>query len=443
MSRMEKVFEPITLKFRTVYNPVGCSMKKLLSGVLLIGVVSGVAVFASNAFFSDTEISSGNKLEAGKLDLKVDYSSTYNGVASNSWELTDLTDEKFFDLADVKPGDSGEGTISLHVDDNNAWGCVTIKPTANDDNGLTEPESEVDTTDGVGNGELAQNLQFKIWADTCVVDTATPGDNIYQAGCDTLLVEGPAPLSKVTWPLADSTHPNVFTGSGALLGNATYYIGAGWDLPNAVGNEVQTDNYKADISFYTEQERNNGNFVCSTPTVFFDDFNDGNFDGWWINHSVADHIDDGNWRIENGSPVEDAGHDGELAMIENQQFSSQTDEMKVKTFGPGGGVGFTIWHQDDVNWTMVVIDPGHGWIRAGTQVSGVSYGYQYPLASLEHDTWYNLKIEADSVSGDLKVFLDGNYLFTHTMETPNRIGLSGVSAGNAGGSFDDFKLTSN
>lgn len=200
------------------------------------------------------------------MDFDGYYNQAVNGQPNaGHWTLTDLTTEKFFDLNDVKPGDTGEGTISLHLDNNDAWGCVTITPTANIENGCTAPELVSEPScNADGNGELAQNLQFQIWADTCNTGEGVhPGDNIYQPQCDTLLTQGSGPVSPVTWALADSTHPNVFTGSGALVGNADYFIGAGWTLPSNVGNEVQSDKYQADISFKTEQSRNNPSFLCN------------------------------------------------------------------------------------------------------------------------------------------------------------------------------------
>jgi predicted ribosomally synthesized peptide with SipW-like signal peptide len=420
-------------------------MKKILTVFLTIGVVAGIAIYSSNAFFSDSETSSGNTFQAGKLDLKVDYSSTYNGNTSNSWELTDLTDQKFFDLTDVKPGDFGEGTISLHVDNNNAWGCVTITPTANDDNGITSPESIVDTMDGTWNGELAQNLIFRIWADTCSIN-AQPGDNIYQEGCDKLLTEGPAPLSEVTWPLADSTHPNIFTDSGALLGNTTYHIGAGWTLPNTVGNKVQTDSYKADISFYTEQERNNAGFLCPStePRInFFDDFNDGNANGWWLGYSLANPINFGNWRVENGALVQDIGHDGVLATVDGNQFSDQTLEVDLKTTNSGSYEGFILWFQDDHNYVLAFIYAADQYVRVARVVNGIEYSYNHTVPGITDGHWYNFKVEANSTNGELKVYLDGSYLFSYMAPGDVRSGRSGVMNGNGGGSFDNFKLTSN
>ncbi|KKQ97808.1 MAG: hypothetical protein UT24_C0012G0120 [Candidatus Woesebacteria bacterium GW2011_GWB1_39_12] len=257
-------------------------MKKALLSLFTIGVIAVIAVFATQAFFSDTETSKGNVLQAGAIDLKVDYDGYYNKEVdghpnAGTWELKDLTlAEKFFDLRDIKPGDFGEGTISLHVYDNNAWGCVNIIPTHNDDVTTNEPELEagdVANTDSLFDGELAQNMQFKIWADICSPavnpeeEGAEPGDNIYQEGCDRLLTEGTGPLTPTTWALADSVSPNVFTGlpNDPLVGSNNYYLGVAWNVPGVVGNIIQTDKYMADVSFYVEQSRNNTKFVC--PSV--------------------------------------------------------------------------------------------------------------------------------------------------------------------------------
>jgi len=151
---------------------------------------------------------------------------------------------------------------------------VNIIPTKNDDVSSTEPELAVDVpnTDSIYDGELAQNMNFKIWADVCdstittAVPNATPGDNIYQKNCDHLLTSGSGPITPTAYALATPAG-NVFGGSPGtpLNGLQTYYLGAEWSLPFAVGNIVQTDSYMADISFYVEQSRNNGDFVCPLP----------------------------------------------------------------------------------------------------------------------------------------------------------------------------------
>jgi len=250
--------------------------KKILISLSVIGAVAAIAVGGTIAYFSDTETSTGNTFTAGAIDLKIDSKATYNGnpVLAATWQLKDLmpTADKFFNFADVKPGDIGENTISLHVYNNDAWGCVTITPTLNDDMSSTEPELAVDTpnTDSIYDGELAQNMTFKIWADVCETN-ATPGDNIYQAGCDRLLTQGNGPIVPTSYALATPAG-NVFTGltNDPIDGSQTNYLGVEWSIPSAIGNIIQTDTYQADVSFYVVQSRNNPNFFCpsAAPTPY-------------------------------------------------------------------------------------------------------------------------------------------------------------------------------
>lgn len=260
-------------------------MKKVLISLAAIGVVAAIAVGATVAYFSDTETSTGNTFTAGSIDLKVDYDGYFNKLPDRNpnagqWTLTDLTTEKFFDFKDLKPGDYGEGTISLHVDNNDAWACMTVTPVKNDDMTCTEPELGDDPTclptpgdTNLWDGELAGALTGTIWADVCTPEIndnypeAVPGDNIYQPACDRLIGTGIAPTQTVTLPLADANN-NVFTGVAGqpLTGLQNYYIGISWSLPGAAtGNIVQSDSYVSDISFKTEQARNNTNFRCVPP----------------------------------------------------------------------------------------------------------------------------------------------------------------------------------
>jgi len=139
--------------------------------------------------------------------------------------------------------------------------------------------------------------------------------------------------------------------------------------------------------------------------------------------------------------VQDTGDDGVLALIENHQFSSQTIETRLKVNGPSGGNGVILWYQNDNNFVYVVVS-GNG-VEISENNNGTWSVYSHPYPSFAFGTWYDLKVFADSISGNLDVYLDGNYLVTRTMNTPIRIGQTGVVNGNAGGAFDDFKLTSN
>ncbi len=263
--------------------------------------VGALVASATGAFFSDVETSSANTFTAGSIDLKVDSQAHYAGLVCNdqnvweeeanttttrldlvglpcdgTWTQTDLgPSNKFFNLSDIKPGDEGENTISLHVVNNDAWMCADVEITSNDDESTNEPElADGDTAEDANNamdGELAQNLQFVAWADN---GGPTPGDNIWQASEPLLFSSGPASdvLNGGTLALADST-----TGNGPFAGDAITYVGLAWcagDIDTsapgtitcdggAMGNIAQTDSMTANITFRAEQSRNNPNFSCT------------------------------------------------------------------------------------------------------------------------------------------------------------------------------------
>lgn len=237
--------------------------KRIVLALGMMVFVAALLISSTGAFFSDSESSVGNVFTAGDIDLKIDSTATYNGnpVTNATWTQKDLVpqSDKFFNFNDVKPGDQGENTISVHVTSNDAWVCAMVSNLTNDDNGINEPESAVDTTDGAGNGELAQSMNWIVWRDDGA-GGGTAGNNI-QDGSEATLTSG-HPANGVL-ALYDS-----ITGTGPLLGNHTGYIGVKWELPATVGNEVQTDSMTGDVSFSAVQSRNNPDYKCvSTPVA--------------------------------------------------------------------------------------------------------------------------------------------------------------------------------
>ena len=277
-------------------------MKKIILSLAAIVFVGAAVAGATGAFFSDVETSTGNTFTAGALDLKVDDVQHYDGLVCNNitagifqwalenpqipsarpelvgtpcdgtWTLTDLGPaHKFFNFSDVKPGDIGENTISLHVD-NNAWACMDIGTNQNNENTLLQPEINAGDNSST-TGELAQNIQIFGWRDNATTSGAVPGDNIWQAG-ETVLFNQTnlAVLSATTTlTLADGGTGN------PLPGGATSYVGLGWcagtltiGAPGSwscngatMDNKSQTDSAVATIQFRAEQARNNPNFRCS------------------------------------------------------------------------------------------------------------------------------------------------------------------------------------
>ncbi len=293
-------------------------MKKIIISLSIIVAVAAVVVGATTAFYSDTEVSKGNVLAAGAIDLGVDNVSYYNGQPNpgTSWELdydldpvlgdnpatidvveTDFVlvpGHLFFNFRDLKPGDWGEDTISLHVNNNDSYLCADVTLTSDNDNDITEPEGDDGDLGPAGpsNGDLADAINFYWWADD--------GDNVYEEG-ERLLPAGTLGALNVgqtaTVALADS-QTNIWNVTGPIKGGDTRYIGKAWCFGNSeftpypakddnedintnptvrpvlcdgksVNNLSQTDSMTADIAFRAVQSRNNDGFVCqpSSPTA--------------------------------------------------------------------------------------------------------------------------------------------------------------------------------
>ena len=216
-------------------DTIGLSRRKMLLGLGAVGVASAGAGLGTTAYFNDTESFEGNTLTAGNLDLLVDWQQTYdfgNGrefvsahpdhegdgeqsvlIDGNVVKYSDFPDETDEDsnganipvltcdnipplseadfnvdpvtgeemetlvqFSDVKPGDSGEITFSLHLCDNPGYIWMQANNVTEDGGAFTEPESLVDP-DNLG--ELGDAIQARLWYDEdCdnVYDPAEPVD---------------------------------------------------------------------------------------------------------------------------------------------------------------------------------------------------------------------------------------------------------------------------
>jgi predicted ribosomally synthesized peptide with SipW-like signal peptide len=197
--------------------------RKVLAGLGAVGLASAGAGLGTSAYFSDRESFLGNSLQAGTLDLKLDYKATYLGgpgrldaitamgypdaeylgdgrylldqspspADMQAWEdlvtgeefdfCSDEADEflvngdgiPMFSLQDVKPGDSGEMTISLHLCDNPGYLKLVGDLTENAENGQNDAELADEDADADGLGELADAIEVCVWYDEDC-------DNVYE-----------------------------------------------------------------------------------------------------------------------------------------------------------------------------------------------------------------------------------------------------------------------
>ncbi len=281
---------------------------RLLASLGMIVFVAAIWAGATGAFFSDTETSTGNTFTAGDIDLRIDNTSYFTNASgtlvaspNNTWAISDLTNQLFFSFTDVKPGDIGEDTISIHPGSNDAYACMAADITATPDNGINEPEGNAgDVTAGDG-GELQTFLNFSFWEDD--------GDNVFEVG-EALLPDLQGTAATIFdggWnTIADS-------GNGpALVGGSTSYVGKAWCFGTLTANAVvqdgintsgplvrgtgftcdgsganniaQTDGITVDVSFYAVQARNNGQFLCSGLPLFV---GEGGAELDWVEEGVA------------------------------------------------------------------------------------------------------------------------------------------------------------
>ena len=214
---------------------LGLSRRTVLGGIGAIGVASAGAGLGTTAFFSDAETFENNSITTGELDLLADWQQTYDfgdgrqfvsahpdhdgdgeqsivvggdvlrysdfpdpdDEESNGANIPELncenvpplseadfgTDpvtgeemETLVQFGDVKPGDSGEITFSLHLCDNPGYLWMQADNVTDDGGDSTEPELAVDPTNL---GNLGDAIQATLWYDEdCdnVYDPAEPTD---------------------------------------------------------------------------------------------------------------------------------------------------------------------------------------------------------------------------------------------------------------------------
>lgn len=250
-------------------------MRKRLAlvGIISVGTVA-ITLASTGAYFSDKEISTANILETGKFDLEIDNTCHYNGQVCSlapdntyhwdgqvsnepcfcTWKQRSLTNELFFNFLDIKPGDTGKSTISLHVDNNDAWICAQILNVKNTENGCNETEALTDDSTascgdpGENEGELLSHIFFTVWKDANC-------DNVHDQNEQVIVAN--QSIEAGQWPIADSN-----TG-GPLKGDTTSCLGVGWNIPATTSNIIQTDSLTGDIQFTAIQSRNIPEYICT------------------------------------------------------------------------------------------------------------------------------------------------------------------------------------
>lgn len=226
-------------------------MRKILYSLMSASAVVAVVFAASSAFFSDEETSLNNTFQAGTIDLLVgsSYDTLANGDKAYATPSSNPNNEAWFNLTDLKPGDTDQVDFELAVVSNDSWICA--RPT-------------IDSSTGV---QLSEYLQVRLSNGTTTLGPISLADyNLFG------------------WqPLNDSVNQFLTNNGGAVPGSdgtsnfqsfaMEYCFGEfttnGCEITGDY-NAAQGQTVSAALKFYAVQSRNNEQFVCgdlNTPVV--------------------------------------------------------------------------------------------------------------------------------------------------------------------------------
>lgn len=221
-------------------------MKKILISLSIIGAVAAIAVGGTIAYFSDTEISTGNTFTAGKLDLEL-----------NNYESAPIN------IANMAPGDADTATFRLTNTDGSLDGSLDIRLAnlVQSENGIIEPE--LAAGDYENGGDLHLTMGFAAYLD---VDK----DGIFNAGDVQLTYDGQQRVYPGFWGGDFHYHgiSSMMNGGWNDIMTLTenqsvdliimWQLPTTWTYPNYNQNIVQTDTLGFDVQTSLEQVGGSG-----------------------------------------------------------------------------------------------------------------------------------------------------------------------------------------
>ncbi|MFW5948183.1 MAG: choice-of-anchor W domain-containing protein [Halolamina sp.] len=315
--------------------------RKALVGLGGIGAGAALGGTGTMAFLSDSEEASG-VMTAGELDLVVEYYSYWNqGSAGEDFVSGDIDGETLTgELSDVKPGDSGLVALCPRVETNPAYLWLCGELTSNDENGITDPESEVDSSSD--EGELAQNVEVSL--EYCDIADDI-GDDFDEEDVESSTDVWSGTLAELLdhiqygVPLDGEEDTPDDDGGFFEPGDQEGYPGTGddgegpclclnWEVPSEVGNVIQSDSLSFDLQLYAQQYRHNDgtdNPCAGITTETGDDFakieeefNDDGTSSGGARARYGNNSSSGAWELGVG---DEPGESGEFAE-ENYEWES-------------------------------------------------------------------------------------------------------------------------
>lgn len=183
--------------------------KKIMASIIVIGILALSIGWGTYSLFFDTETSSGNKFQAGTLDLKI-----WNGTA---W--VDTPNVPHFEISNVEEGDFGTFEFKLkNCGSLNGIAKMHIKNVVDDRGETPDPEPLPDY------GELSESITISIMVGNTVIVT----DTLANLKCREIVL-------------------------GPLAAGAEVVVKIDWCIDTDVGNEIQGDIVTFDVEFLLQK----------------------------------------------------------------------------------------------------------------------------------------------------------------------------------------------
>ena len=425
-------------------NLYDLSRRKLLAGMGAVGLASAGAGLGTSALFSDTESFEGNFLQAGELDIIAVSTSSYNGAVVDSFEnrivRADGPAETFYELDDVKPGDSGKFDFCFELYTNPAYIWLCGEQTEDLENGQNEPELEAEGLDEDGLGELDDSIVASAYYCEEIDGEMIPidgGEIVSDVSLAELLVALNSGLAlNYDGVPADPGDQSPYQPSEEAETVTGACVCVDWELPIEVGNEIQSDSLAFDIEVHAYQARNtdgtmnpcNTGITTRTGDGFAkqQEFGDG-VEASFARGRFGDSLNTGAWEVAIGTPGPNILDQANYVWTSGTTvpFSYVADGSGNATFtldgvpvssgtipAPNGKLAITTKADEatidvanlalDLNGTNV---PLNGPVSVSASNDGSGRGLSY----LVFDTVVSDVQNGFEISGDVTVTLQGDY----------------------------------
>lgn len=235
------------------------SRRSVLRGIGLAGAAAGSVILVS----SDRSQAYQNKIQVqNPAGLRVAWTERYNGSVLESEGAEDRRGSgPVIRLTDVLPGDSGSLAIRLEPvadpdSDRTFTMTMRLDLVASKERGMTEPERKAgdgtESNSSRAEGELAEEANV-----TVAYDSGILGTNLLACDGSTSLGEfgtiASGPLDEVAETLEEGAVIDPPGDDGCFAVGEAACIVFEWTIPESVGNVIQTDSLRLDLSFRCEE----------------------------------------------------------------------------------------------------------------------------------------------------------------------------------------------